>query len=45
MKTIGNFTFWFGEQEFSEENFYKTIEGRTVELYIDNLKVVAKDAR
>lgn len=45
MKAVGHFTFWFEERELSEENFYRMIDGRTVKLYIDNLKVVAKDAR
>lgn len=45
MKAVGDFKFWFEEQELSEEDFYKVIDGRTVKLYIDNLKIVAKNAR
>jgi hypothetical protein len=43
MKTAGNFKYWYKDQEFSEDNFYKTILDRIVKIDVDKLNVIARD--
>lgn len=43
MTTTGNFKYWYKDNEFSEENFYKTISDRIVKIDVDKLNVIARD--